>query len=222
MPAVAFDVRQPDLIAHEIGEAQQRLAREREVPDSVRHLVEDLAEAFSQIRAEQLEQIDPYLLIGLQGAALAGMRALRLDDLADERRRLRVSLEQMRHVFRDMEAAEPISQEIPASEIARWLVDRLQVPQRELAELVGVEERTFQRWSQQKANPRGDEARRLRLIARSANHLRHALTGPGVVRWFTRPRSDLGGQRPIDVLDDPDAVGRLTTLAAGTRSSSAS
>ena len=87
---------------------------------------------------------------------------------------------------------------------------------------MGVDERTFQRWSQQKTTPRGDEARRLRLIARSANHLRHALTGPGVVRWFTRPRSELGEQRPIDVLDDPDAADRLTTLAAGTRSSSAS
>jgi hypothetical protein len=89
--------------------------------------------------------------------------------------------------------------------------------------LLGVRERTFQRWisETEASRPEGDDARRLRIVARIVDHLRHSLTGPGVVRWFERSRRELGGKTPAALLDEPDAVGRLLSLAAGARSSGA-
>ena len=54
MSTVAFDLRHPDLVAHEIAAANQRLAREREVPASIRVLIEDLADALEESDPDEL------------------------------------------------------------------------------------------------------------------------------------------------------------------------
>jgi hypothetical protein len=69
----------------------------------------------------------------------------------------------------------------------------------------------------ERAAPTGDDDRRLRVVARLVNQLRHSLTGPGVVDWFEHPRSDLGGARPVDLLDDPDRLEALLAAAAASR-----
>ena len=45
------------------------------------------------------------------------------------------------------------------------------------------------------ASERPDE-RRLRIVARIVNQLRHSLTGPGVVDWFGHPRATSAAQPP--------------------------
>jgi hypothetical protein len=203
--------------------ANRELARERETPTGVRGLVEEFADALVDLPESELDGVDPYLILALQRATLGATRALEAEDPAIQRRQLRLHLEQMRHVFRDLAAGQAVSEERPSKEVARWLASVVDVPQRELADLLGVGNRTFQRWiSDAETNaPDGDEARRLRIVARIVNQLRHSLTAAGVIRWFERPREDLGGARPADLLDEPDAISRLLTLAAGVRSSTA-
>jgi hypothetical protein len=221
MTSVAFDLRHPDLVAHEIGSANQRLAREAEVPASIRALVADLADALDDSDPDELGA-DPYLLLDVQRTVTRALRAAAEEDPLVERRAVRLALEHLRFLFARLAEGAPVSEDRPAKEVARWLATRLDVPQRALAELVGVHERTFQRWTSdtEASAPSGDDARRLRVVAQLAAQLRFALTGPGVVAWFGRPRDELGGP-PADLLDDPDELTDLRRAARAARGSHA-
>ena len=41
MSAVAFDIREPGAVARDVGEANQRLARESDVPSTILELIRD-------------------------------------------------------------------------------------------------------------------------------------------------------------------------------------
>src|SRR4030088_1847873 len=98
MSATVFDLRQPELVAHELGKANRRLARETETPASIVGLVQDLADTIAADDDQELAVINPWLWIRLQGAALRAQSALTEDD-PDRRRQLRLALEQMRFLF---------------------------------------------------------------------------------------------------------------------------
>lgn len=206
----------------ELTRMNLRLAREAEISDDLRLDLEQLADDIAAYTSEAPGEVDPYLLLSLQSALIGALRALDLDsaDPAAARREMRNRLEQMRHVFRDITEGGPLYEERSAREIARWLAAVLDTSQSSLAELLGVSARTFQRWISETGpgDPQGEDARRVYVVAQIANHLRHALTGPGVVRWFERPHPQLDDRRPLDLLDDPQAADLLTTLAAGARS----
>lgn len=199
------------------------LAKEREIPDSVRLLVEELADELAALPDETTLRVDPYLLLAAQRALIGSLRALDSDDPASARREMRTRLEQMRQVYRDLAEGGPLYEDRSAKEIAAWLASVVDVSQARLAELFGVSPRTFQRWVSESdpVAPEGDDARRVRVVAGIVNHLRHALTGPGTIAWFERPHPRLGGKRPLDVLDEVDAPARLSALAASTRSHTA-
>jgi uncharacterized protein (DUF2384 family) len=210
-------------IERELRAWNLRLAREAEVPDDLRLYLEQLADDVDALAWGHSTDIDPYLLISVQSALNHAMRLFYSGDPADARRQMRARLEQMRQVFRDVAEGGPLYEETSAKEIARWLAGILDTSQASLAELLGVSPRTFQRWisAADSAGPDGEDARRIRVVARIANHLRHALTGPGVVRWFQLPHPQLGGGRPLDLLEDPQAADSLATLAASARSHTA-
>lgn len=210
----------PAVIERDIAEQNLVLAKSREVPDSVRFFVEGLADDMTLLPSDAALRIDPYLLVALQKALLAGLRALENPDAAAARQDLRVRLEQLRQVYRDLADARPIFEDQPPSELVRWLDDVLDVPQARLAELIGVSTRTLQRWisPSDPGEPVGLDGQRVRLIANLVSHLRHALTGLGVVEWFERPHPLAHGKRPADLLDEPSAMPQLTRLAASTRS----
>ncbi len=109
-------------------------------------------------------------------------------------------------------------------EIVQWLDKALDVPQAQLAQLLGTDVRPLQRWlsSEESSQPQGERAMRVRAVARMANHLRHALTGPGVVQWFSHRRKELGGKSPAQLLETSDALPRLVLLASNARSMTAS
>jgi len=220
LSTVAFDLRRPDLVAHEIGSANRRLAREREVPASVRALIEDLADALGASDPEELGA-DPYLLLDVQRTAIHALRAAAEDDPVLARRAVRLALEHLRFLFARIAEDALVSEDRPAKEVARWLGTQLDVPQRAVAALVGVHERTFQRWTSESesSEPSGEDARRLRVIAQLVAQLRFALTGPGVIAWFERPREELGGQTPAALLPEPTAVIELRRLARAARGS---
>jgi uncharacterized protein (DUF2384 family) len=222
-PVVSPAIADPEATQLAIEERNLQLASQNSIPDDLRWFVEELADEVSALPDSASLRVDPYLLVAAQRALIGSLRALDSDDAAWARRQMRMRLEQMRQVFRDLAEGGPLYEERSAKEIARWLTEVLDIPQARLADLFGVSTRTFQRWVSESdpVSPEGDDARRLRLVARAVNHLRHVLTGPGVVRWFELPHPQLDGKRPLDVLDDPEAAGRLSALAASARSHTA-
>ena len=219
MSAIAIDISQPALVARALGEANARLSQERETPPSVVGLVADVADAIAGGDDDAAAQVNPWLWIKLQSAAIRAQSALREEDPL-RRRHLRLALEQMRFLFARIADREPIGEDRSAREVARWLDTTLaSVSQPRKAELLRVSPRTYQRWvsKQQGAHASGDDERRLRIVARIVNQLRHSLTAPGVVEWFEHPRADLGGATPSGVLDDPDRLELLITAAAASR-----
>ncbi len=207
------------MIAHELGEANRRLAREPQTPASVVRLVQDVADAIAVGDQDELAVINPWLWIRVQGAALRAQAALREED-PRRRRQLRLALEQMRFLFARIAEREPIGEERPANEVARWVERALpSVSQAQKAALLGVSPRTYQRWVSEReaTTPTGRDERRLRVVARIVNQLRHSLTGPGVMDWFEHPRADLDGASPADILDDPGRLELLLAAAAASR-----
>lgn len=206
--------------AREVGEVNDRLAGVTTVPHEVGETVDDLVRELLAMPESDAAQMDPYLLLALQRGVLAATRALHLPRVEDQRRNLRIALEQIRQSLRDFSEARSTLEETPAKDVARWLVDTVSVPQATWAELIGTTPRTFQRWISlvDPTRPQGEEERRLRVIARMVNHLRHAFTGPGVVAWLQQPSDDLRGAAPVALLDRPDAIKQLVTLAARARS----
>jgi hypothetical protein len=126
----------------------------------------------------------------------------------------------MRFLFSRIADREPIGEDQPSHEIALWLDATLaSVNQVRKAELLHVSPRTYQRWvsTQEAVQPSGEDERRLRIVARIVNQLRHSLTAPGVVEWFEHPRADLEGATPANVLDDPEKLELLISAAAASR-----
>lgn len=223
MPAIAFDIRNPEAVAHELDQANRRLARERDVPGSIIELIEDLALAIGDTDDASLGSIDPYLWIRIQSAALRAQHAAHVDDEPQQRRAVRIALEEIRFLFARLAERRPVAEDQPIKDVLRWLDAKLAVPQRRKADLLGVGERTYQRWisATESAGPDGPHELRARIVARITAQLRHVLTGPGVAEWFETPHQDLDGAAPIDLLFDASATEHLLELAVAPRSFSA-
>jgi hypothetical protein len=217
MPAAALDLRDPAIVAQELGAANRRLARARSTPAAVVGLVEDVCDAIALEDDHELALVNPWVWIRVQGAALRAQAALREDE-PERRRRLRLALEQMRFLFARLAERAPIGEDQPAGDVARWLEATLpSVAQQRKAALLGVGLRTYQRWIAGTTTPSGADERRLRVVARIVNQLRHSLTGPGVIEWFEFERADLRGASPAAVLDDPERLEALLAAAAASR-----
>ncbi len=219
MSATTIDLRHPATIAREIGEVNRRLGREAQTPAAVVHFVQDVADAIGGGDQSELAAVNPWLWIRVQGAALRAQAALRNED-PRRRRELRLALEQMRFLFARIAEREPIGEDQSANEVARWLERTLpSVSQSQKAALLGVSPRTYQRWVavREATTPSHRDERRLRVVARLVNQLRHSLTSPGVIDWFGHPRADLDGASPAEILDDPDRLEPLLAAAAASR-----
>ena len=205
---------QPAHAAEAVARVNERLARSAEVTPEAAELVASVGGAVGQ--AERWEEtVDPYLVTLLHRAVIQAQRAV-----ADEDRdSLRIALARLTHALSAIAEAEPVSAERTPKEIARWLAEAVSVPQRRLAELLGVDLRRFQRWisERESAGPDGDDARRVRAVAVLANQLRHSLTADGVVDWFDWPQRDLGGRTPRELLEDPMRLPDLLAAAGSMR-----
>lgn len=217
------DLVDPTSIEHQIYEQNLLLVRSAEIPDSVRYFVDGLADDLARLPLDATLRVDPYLLVTLQGSLIAALRALENPDPAIARSELRVRLEQLRQVYRDLSDGRPVYEDRSVKQLVRWLAQVLDVPHARLAELFDVSARTFQRWLSEtdETAPVGEDARRVRVVANLVGHLRHALTGQGVLDWMERPHPGIGGRTPRELLREPDALTLLTRLAASTRSSTA-
>jgi len=215
------DIARPAEAAQALGRLNQRLAGERTIPADVAAAVHDIAAGVAQGTAmSRWEAIDPYLALIIHRAVIKASEAVHHADDPAARDELRLALESLRQGFAAIAENEPISDDRSPKEIARWLAETAEVPQNRLADLLGVSLRQFQRWvsTREQTQPDGDDARRLRSVARIVNQLRFALTPAGAVEWFSWPRDDLQGRRPIELLDEPDKLPELTAIAGSMRS----
>ncbi len=208
-------------LAQEVEAAVRALAQTPDqIPADVRQVVSELSDEILNTPEEAWRAVDPYLVGALDRGALGAARALTLDDPRQRRDELRIRLEQARQALRDILDGEPVSEDQPARDVARWLAGQLDVSQEVIAKLVGTSPRTFQRWVSDKdrSAPHAEDATRVRIVARLANQLRHTLTGPGVVNWFYRLHPELKGEPPVKLLSEPESIDRLMSLAGGLRS----
>jgi uncharacterized protein (DUF2384 family) len=206
-----------------LDHASIELAASPAVSDNVAGVVRRLVEVIGPMSPEEFGAADPYLVEMLLAGMVAASGAMWLGDAEKRRRELRVPLERARQALRDLIAERDVALDRPAKEIARWLDDVSGVPQSQLAELLNVGARTFQRWVSptESSSPSGADETRLRVLARTVDQLRWSMTSSGVVRWLGRPHPELGGRRPADLLDEPTAYRDLPRLAASTRAMTA-
>ena len=207
-----------DRLRDDVEHAQIALATADAVPRNVRQVVLRLGDRLEAMAGAELLAVDPYVILAIQGGTIQALRALDLDDATDARRGVRIGLERVRQALRDVDDERASGEDRDPKLVVRWLVEILDAPHPRVAELLQTSPRTLQRWlSQEPTQPRGEDAARLRVVAKVTNQLRHALTGEGVLRWFETARADLGGRTPASLLADLDEAPHLIRLAASAR-----
>jgi uncharacterized protein (DUF2384 family) len=137
-------------------------------------------------------------------------------DLCDQ---LLIVLERIRHVVRDAldEHVNGVASDVGLvmADLDRWLPD---IPDRTIADLIGVDRRTLSRWRKQTGRP----PRQLRTFARLVAILRHNWDEEGVIAWFERPRREFDGRKPRSLMNDPNSDQELMSAARSGRSQYAS
>lgn len=138
---------------------------------------------------------------------LPAQSTMPLLDLAD---RALVEAEAVRHVVRDLIDEQPPAELRDAAAVIELLEGELpQLTVRQLSELLGMSDRQLQR----RRLEGGPSSPRMQTVARLVGLLRRAWTDQGVFAWFSRPRDDLDGRAPIELLEDP-ASERMLLVAA--------
>ena len=211
-----LDLTRPAAAAAVVDALNDRLAAEPSVPADVGTEVAALAAAVRATPLDRWTAADPYLALLVHRAVLDAHAAV--EEAA--RDALRIALERLSHALAALAEAEEVGDARTPKELARWLAAAVEVPQRDLADLLGVDLRRFQRWisARERTQPEGEDARRLRVLARVVGQLRHAFTPAGVVAWFDWPRPELDGVTPRELLADPVRLPDLVLAAGSTRS----
>jgi hypothetical protein len=149
---------------------------------------------------------DPEWVAEFRGLLLDGLRAMQNEQPLDALDKLLLNIEAMRHLLRDaLDGHVEGGEEDIATVVGRlqqWLP---RASQPELAGLMGVSTRQYQRWGKMRSEP----TRRAAIVARLIAILRRSWTDAGVVAWFYRPRPELDDKAPVDVLEDAAYEQRL-------------
>jgi|SRR5215207_232026 len=225
MPVTAFDIQNPETVVHELEEAARQLRGSERVPGSVLALVTDLCDAVGNANVDQASDISPATWMAVQAAALRALTAVHEGDEREQRRKLRLLVEELRFRLARLAEDQPISDGRPIKDVVRWLDRAWNVPQSVKGELFGVSNRTWQRWASpnETSEPSGDQDRQVRLVARLVNDLRFLLTANGVLDWVRAELPDLGDRTPLDVVRAGDVEGlqQLLTVVRRARAGAA-
>jgi hypothetical protein len=203
-----------------VNQATKQIQRSRTVPDEVIGLIDSFESALGAATPARLEA-DPYLTSVLWAAAFRAQKALRHDNADEQRRDVRIALEQFRHALRDIVENQPYGDDAPIREVLMRTADIVAAPQKTLAELLGVSVRQLQRWlAADGPDPAANDAARIRVVGQVINQLRHSFTGPGTIAWFYR-RHPVLGRPPVELLDDPLQYPQLRSAATAVRAMTA-
>jgi hypothetical protein len=207
-------------LLNRVSDATRLLQRSSTVPSEVAQLIDSFDSTLGASTPLQLGA-DPNLTTTLWAAAFRAEKALRHDNDEQQRRDVRVALEQFRHALRDIVERRPYDDGAPVRDVLIKTADAVGVPQKTLAELFGVSVRQLQRWlAPGGSEPAADDAARIRAVGNVVNQLRHSFTGPGVVAWFDREHPVLRS-RPIELLDDPLCYPEILGAATAARATTA-
>lgn len=224
--STAFDIRNPEIVAHQLQEANQRLARVAEPPTWLRAFIRDLSDDLASADAADVGAA-PDEWIAIQSAALRAQGVL-LEDEEDERaqrRKLRLIVEELRFRLSRLAEQQPVNEDRPIKELAVWFERVVPVAHNDKAALFDVSGRTWERWASdaETAAPTGDAETLLRLLARLVYELRHTLSAGGAYRWAHKPLPDLDGRSALDVFTsgDPADIRRVFSLVGSVRSGAA-
>lgn len=195
--------------------ANDLLAGEAIVGPEVVEMVHALAEEVLGGELNQWLAVDPRQALMAHRSTVEAQEAVRSPGDRDARNRLRLALDQLVDALLRIDEQQAFSEDLPAKQVVRQLVDAAGVSQKDVAELLGVDLRKLQRWlSDATANqPEGDEARRVRTVAKLVARLRHVYTSPGVIEWFSWSQPDLGDATPAQLLRDVSRTPDLLRLA---------
>jgi hypothetical protein len=185
-------------------------------PEQLQRFVATIKDAAASFNSQLLPQIDADSAneIGQRLISVLTLDATKYEPL-DAADQYLIDLEAIRHVLRDLlqEQHPQALREEAGQTIAlleQWLPN---ASVSELADLLGLSVRQVQR----RRHERGPATSREQLMARLTAILRHAWTDAGVVAWFHRPRHDLNGRAPIELLDEPDRERDLLVAARSGR-----
>lgn len=198
------------VFAERAAEINSRQAGAEHVLEAAVRFVNELAERFGSAGgppgpADEHHEIAFYLALTDAQAALA----------AGDRRRMRIALQRVEDALTAIGEQEPVRQGRDANDVARWLAASLaDVSRQRIADVLGVDRRTFTRWlSEGGTRPVDDDARRLRTMASTVQLLLRGLTPSGAVTWFELPNRELDGEAPAKALERFDAQPRLRRAA---------
>jgi hypothetical protein len=212
----------PGVVQERLTEMSGRLAAADEAPPEVLEFAAELSGQVIGIGRGEWPPIDPYLLAELMQTVAAVEQTLRNDEPARQTAELEIELEALRDIFGDIQENGPIRDDRPAIEVARWLKDTTGASNAELS-VLGPSKRTWERWLSPSgaSKPHGDDEARVRIAAQIVNQLRHALTAPGVMRWFAVGHPALGGRTPAELVAGLEDPAKLVALASEVRRSDA-
>jgi transcriptional regulator with XRE-family HTH domain len=193
-------------LLHELGEWQRSLR------DSLGDTKNLAGQGWLDVTRETLSRIaeldddlhvadfDSDWVAEFRGLLLDIVRASQTKEPLDAYEKLLLNTEAIRQLLRDAVDGHVRGCEDDVGGIVEQLTQWLpRVSQAELAQLMGISTRQFQRWAKSSAAP----SRRVQLVARLIAILRRSWTPEGVVAWFYRPRPSLNGEAPIDLLNEP-------------------
>jgi len=217
MSATAIEL---DALLGRVNDATKLLQRSPAVPLQVVELIDSFESVLGAASPLDLD-VDPYLIATLWAAAFRADKALRHDSGGDQRRDVRIALEQFRHALRDIVEDRPYDDGAPVRDVLARTADTLAAPQKTLAELLGVSVRQLQRWlAHDGSEPGADDAARIRAVGKVVSQLRHSFTGPGVLAWFDREHPVLK-RRPIELLAEPLSYPQVLSAATAARAMTA-
>ena len=132
-----------DLLA-EVNDATKLLQRSKTVPEHVIGLIDSFETAGARHhRAWRPTRISPRRCGRRHYRA---QKALRHDDVEQQRRDVRIALEQFRQALRDVVENQPYNEDAAIRDVLARTVETVAAPQKTVAELLGVSVRQLQRW----------------------------------------------------------------------------
>ena len=164
------DLSRPAEAASELHELSMRLSAFTTIPPEIQEPVSEVTDAVDGARG-RWSSIDPHYIEILLRATLSAQIALMEPGLPESRDRLRMALDGLAAAFDAIAEQEPVSDDRTGKELITWLAEHTEVSQADLARLLGVSPRQFQRWLSptEKAGPEVDDLRRVRGVARIVN-----------------------------------------------------
>jgi len=211
----AFDLARPRESAEHLWRLNLELADQSKVTASIRRRSTAFLEEMQRSDLSAWDEIDPrHALL----AHRSGMAALAALDRGD-RDGLRLALDGLTQALDAIAEGDAVSDVRSGKELVQFLAAVTEAPQARLAELLGVSLRQFQRWLSpaERAEPDGDDLRKVRAVARIVNQLRFSLTPAGAVDWFWW-RLPARRVAPVDLLDDTGQLPELLRQASALRS----